>query len=136
VLKDIENKPELIISGVLNHIIHRIYLIDIKGMKDYIDNETASTLRHLYGSLLSIIKITSPNQPFFQESAISLEKEENSNLLDLNICLILMKSLLKTSNNSENIKKLILHYYPYLKIQFLYAVFWRKNKGIIKSAPF
>ena len=126
----------MIISGVLNHIIHRIYLIDIKGIKDYIEKDVISTLKNLYTSLVSIIKITSPNKAFFEESAIFQQKEENANLLDLNICLILIKRLLKGSNLAHNHQKLISHYYPYLKIQFLYAVFWRKNKGIINNAPF
>ena len=114
-MKDFECKPQHIISGVINHIIHRIYLIDIKGIKDFIDIEISSTLKNLYSSLIEIIKITSPNKEFFkptsftdqidleEERQMSSDNKENGQMFDLNICLNLIKQLLKGSGSQENI---------------------------------
>ena len=45
-------------SSVLDHFLHRINLVDVKGMKDYVDRDITDILSKLHGSLNCLLRIS------------------------------------------------------------------------------
>jgi len=58
VLRDVCNQPERVISIVLDHFLHRINLIDVKGLKDFHEKNIEKLLVAIHTSLQSILKYT------------------------------------------------------------------------------
>lgn len=57
VLKDVKLEPQRVLTTVLDHFIHRITLVDIKGVKDLVDKDTLAMLSKLHSSLLALLRI-------------------------------------------------------------------------------
>ena len=75
-----------------------------------------------------------------------LTKElKSGSLFEKNICLAAIKCFLvsallfaedKTKVFEDNLQAILNTFYPLLRIQFLYALYWRKNSGRLRSPPF
>lgn len=51
VLRDVRNQPQRVIGIVLDHVLHRINLIDVKGLRDFHDKDIGKLLISIHTSL-------------------------------------------------------------------------------------
>lgn len=145
-LVEIKKGPLKIMSTALDHFVHTLSLIDIKGLRYF-----ASRLPHegiLYGSLSGILKLVSKGEhPSFPSDCepltglgdlLLLEEYLNRDLSRLvlikNVSVTLIKTLLMVCLSqdrgiNDQIKIVLEAFHPILKLQFIFSVLWRKNSG-------
>lgn len=59
VLKDVRLEPQRVMSTVIDHFVHRIQLIDVIGLKDFVSKDITSLLSNIHSSLKTMLVITS-----------------------------------------------------------------------------
>ena len=136
-LEDLRSQPVRVMSKAIDHFVHGIHLIDIRGLSYFIDSlNHESNLLSSLGCLLKFNadpgSIMSNTLDIFMDaylmkemSDLVLVKNINGTLIKALLCI----SVLEERGINEQIACLLDVFYPLLSYQILLSVAYRKNSG-------
>jgi len=164
-LKDIKEAPGNLLTQLRSNFIHRINIIDIKGLQDFKDNKIYQGLSLIQASAGTLLRLTlrGKNKALdgtsLPQNMEDLVKDHygqlcdkmwlsripffSANLLAHCIELLYISSLhysdfgtFKPETYQQSIDYIVRQFYSAFRVQFILAALFRKNNGVLKGTKF